>query len=61
MDIIETQIFHKNGGFKDPIMPIYRGLKKWTTKKYELRDWESMEKVKLNKLTNLIQERKAQG
>ncbi|TVZ15603.1 hypothetical protein [Maribacter sp. MAR_2009_72] len=53
-----TEIFRENGGFEDLIMPIYRGLKKWTTLEYGPSDWKKIEDSKLDKLTELVKKRK---
>ncbi len=53
-----TEIFRKNGGFEDLIMPIYRGLKKWTTFEYKTSDWKKINQSKTDKLTGLVKKRK---
>ncbi len=53
-----TEIFYANRGFEDLILPIYRGLKKWTTIEFEPSAWEKIEQSKLDKLTELIKKRK---
>jgi len=53
-----TEIFQKNGGFEDLILPIYRGLKKWTTIEFEPSTWGKIKQSKLDKLTELIKNKK---
>ena len=53
-----TEVFSENGGFEDLIMPIYRGLKKWTTREYESSNWKKIKEDKLKKLTELIKNKK---
>jgi len=55
----QSEIFLKNGQFEDIIMPIYRGLKKWTTIEYQTSAWKKINPAKLNKLTELIKKRKS--
>lgn len=53
-----TEIFRKNGGFEDLIMPIYRGLKKWTTVEYDALTWAKIAENRLAKLTELVKKKK---
>ncbi|WP_420401328.1 hypothetical protein [Flagellimonas sp.] len=56
----QTEIFRANGRFEDLILPIYRGLKKWTTIEFESSAWKKIEQSKLDKLTELIKTRKTE-
>lgn len=51
-------IFKLTGDFESLILPMYRSLKKFSTLEFEKVDWKKIDQIKLNKLTELITERK---
>ena len=51
-------IYKLTGDFTTVILPIYRSLKKFNTLEFDKADWEKNDKEKLNKLTELVTERK---
>ncbi|MCF7559290.1 hypothetical protein L3X39_01470 [Sabulilitoribacter multivorans] len=55
---VQNQIYEFNGDFNSVILPMYRSLKKFTTLEFDKTDWEKIVQIKLNKLTELIAERK---
>lgn len=46
------------GDFESVILPMYRSLKKFNTLEFEKADWKKIDQEKLNKLTELVAERK---
>jgi hypothetical protein len=40
------------------ILPIYRSLKKFNTLEFKKTDWKKIDESKLNKLTELVKDRK---
>ena len=58
--ITETRslIYELTGDFKSAILQIYRSLKKFNSLKFDKADWEKIDQIKLNKLTELVTERK---
>ena len=53
-----NRIYTLNGNFESVILPMYRSLKKFNTLEFEKTDWKKIDQIKLNKLTELITERK---
>jgi hypothetical protein len=51
-------IYKLNGDFESVILPLYRALKKFSTLEFNKTDWTKIDKIKLNKLTELVTERK---
>jgi hypothetical protein len=51
-------IYKLTGDFESVILPMYRSLKKFNTLEFDKADWNKIDKVKLNKLTELVTERK---
>jgi hypothetical protein len=51
-------IYKFNGNFETVILPMYRSLKKFSTLEFDNADWRKTEPIKLNKLTELVTERK---
>ena len=51
-------IYELNGSFESVILPMYRSLKKFNTLEFDTADWKKLDKIKLNKLTELVTERK---
>jgi hypothetical protein len=51
-------IYELNGNFETVILPMYRSLKKFSTLEFDNADWRKIEQIKLNKLTELVTERK---
>jgi len=47
-----------NGNFNSVILPMYRSLKKFSTLKFEQSDWTKIDGEKLNKLTQLVTDKK---
>jgi len=51
-------IYELTGDFESVILPMYRSLKKFSTLEFNKTDWEKIDQIKLNKLTELVTERK---
>ena len=51
-------IYKQVGDFKSMILPMYRSLKKFNTLEFDNSDWKNIDNAKLNKLTELVTERK---
>jgi len=51
-------IYKQVGDFKSMILPMYRSLKKFNTLEFDNADWKNIDNAKLNKLTELVTERK---
>ena len=51
-------IYELTGEFESVILPMYRSLKKFSTLEFDKTDWKKIDQTKLNKLTDLIKERK---
>jgi hypothetical protein len=51
-------IYKLTGDFESVILPMYRSLKKFNTLEFDKVDWNKINQEKLNKLTELIKERK---
>lgn len=51
-------IYKLTGDFESVILPMYRSLKKFNTLEFEKADWKKIDQEKLNKLTELVAERK---
>ena len=49
-------IYKQTGDFESVILPMYRSLKKFNTLEFDKADWEKIDQIKLNKLTELITE-----
>ncbi|WMI68249.1 hypothetical protein [Mangrovimonas sp. YM274] len=52
------QIYKISGGFDTIILPLYRSLKKFSSLEFGCQDWKKIDETELNKLTELITERK---
>ena len=55
---VQDLIYEFNGSFDTVILPMYRTLKKFSTLKFEQSDWTEIEREKLNKLTELVTDKK---
>ncbi len=51
-------IYKLNGDFESVILPMYRSLKKFSTLEIDKADWEKIDQIELNKLTELVIDRK---
>ncbi|GGZ94326.1 hypothetical protein [Algibacter mikhailovii] len=51
-------IYEMTGDFESVILPMYRSLKKFSTLEFDNADWIKIDQIKLNKLTELVTERK---
>jgi len=51
-------IYKLTGDFESLILPIYRSLKKFNSLDFDKADWEKINQIKLNKLTELVTKRK---
>ena len=51
-------IYKLTGDFESVILPMYRSLKKFNTLEFDKADWKKIDQIKLNKLTELIKQRK---
>lgn len=51
-------IYKLTGDFESVILPIYRSLKKFNTLEFKKTDWKKIDESKLNKLTELVKDRK---
>lgn len=51
-------IYELTGDFESVILPMYRSLKKFNTLEFDKADWARLDQIKLNKLTELVTERK---
>ena len=51
-------IYELNGNFESVILQMYRSLKKFSTLEFNKADWKKIDQIKLNKLTELVTERK---
>ncbi|MCH3885445.1 hypothetical protein [Tenacibaculum aquimarinum] len=51
-------IYKISGDFESIILPLFRSLKKFDTLEFKDNDWEKINEIELNKLTELIKERK---
>lgn len=51
-------IYKLTGDFESVILPMYRSLKKFNTLEFDKADWKKIDQSKLNKLTELVAERK---
>jgi hypothetical protein len=51
-------IYELNGNFESLIIPMYRSLKKFNTLEINKADWKKIDQIKLNKLSELVTERK---
>ena len=51
-------IYKLTGDFETMILPMYRSLKKFSSLEFDKADWEKIDQTKLNKLTELVTERK---
>ena len=51
-------IYKLSGNFDTVILPMYRSIKKFSTLEFNNADWKKIEKIKLNKLAELVTERK---
>ena len=55
---IQNLTYEFNGDFNSMILPMYRSLKKFSTLEYGQTDWIKIDQSKLNKLTELITDKK---
>jgi len=55
---IQILTYEFNGGFNSVILPMYRSLKKFSTLEFEQSDWIKIDQEKLNKLTELVTDKK---
>lgn len=51
-------IYNLTGDFESVILPMYRSLKKFSTFEFNKTDWTKIDQTKLNKLTELVTDRK---
>lgn len=51
-------IYKLTGDFETMILPMYRSLKKFNSLEFDKLDWKKIDQTKLNKLTELVTERK---
>jgi hypothetical protein len=51
-------IYKLTGDFESLILPMYRSLKKFNSLDFDKADWEKINQIKLNKLTELVTKRK---
>ncbi|MFV1450441.1 hypothetical protein VBZ51_14890 [Maribacter sp. HS] len=51
-------IYKLTGDFKTMILPMYRSLKKFNSLEFDKTNWKKIDQIKLNKLTELVTERK---
>ena len=51
-------VYKLTGDFESVILPMYRSLKKFNTLEFDKADWNKIDQAKLNKLTELVTERK---
>jgi hypothetical protein len=51
-------IYKLTGDFESVILPMYRSLKKFNTLEFDKTDWNEIDQIKLNKLTELVKNRK---
>jgi len=54
----QSLIYKLNGDFQSMILPMYRSLKKFNTLEFDKTDWKKIDQSRLNKLTELVVERK---
>lgn len=54
----QNLIYELNGNFELVVLPIYRSLKKFSTLEFDKTDWKKIDQTKLDKLTELVTERK---
>ena len=55
---VQNLIYEFNGDFNSVILPMYRSLKKFSTLEFEQTDWIKIEQNKLDKLTELVTDKK---
>lgn len=55
---VQNLIYEFNEGFNSLILPMYRSLKKLNTLEFNETDWIKINQIKLNKLAELVTERK---
>ena len=55
---IQNLTYEFNGDFNSVILPMYRSLKKFSTLEFEQSDWIKIDQEKLNKLTELVTDKK---
>ena len=51
-------IYNLTGDFESVILPMYRSLKRFSTLEFDITNWKKIDQIKLNKLTELVTERK---
>jgi len=55
---VQNLIYEFNGDFNSVILPMYRSLKKFSTLEFGQTDWIKIDQNKLNKLTELVTDKK---
>ncbi|UKM66174.1 hypothetical protein GSB9_02753 [Flavobacteriaceae bacterium GSB9] len=55
---VQNLIYEFNGDFNSVILPMYRSLKKFSTLEFEKTDWIKIDQSKLDKLTELVTNKK---
>ena len=54
----EKLVAEHNGDFENIVLPLYRSLKKFETMDFNETDWTKIERIRMDKLTELIAARK---
>ena len=55
---VQNLTYEFNGDFSSVILPMYRSLKKFSTLEFGQTDWIKIDQSKLNKLTELVTDKK---
>jgi hypothetical protein len=55
---VQNLIYKINEDFNSVILPMYRSLKKFSTLEFNQTDWNKIDQIKLNRLTELVTEQK---
>jgi hypothetical protein len=55
---VQNLTYEFNGDFNSVILPMYRSLKKFSTLEFGQKDWIKINQSKLNKLTELVTDKK---
>jgi hypothetical protein len=55
---VQNLTYEFNGNFNSVVLPMYRSLKKFSTLEFEQTDWIKIDQSKLNKLTELVTNKK---
>lgn len=56
--IKQKEVYKISGSYDSIILPMYRTLKKFNTIEFNELDWEKIDRIKLDELTELINKRK---